>query len=83
LLNWLKLFCFLISKILRYLTGVSLSQFLAFVDAYHNDANKQTSGPGAGASPTGEKNLEIGHDFKKDVWKAFTAHPDVLIGEEW
>jgi hypothetical protein len=64
------------------LTGVSLSQFLAFVDAYHNDANKQTSGPGAGASPTGEKNLEIGHDFKRDVWRAFTAHPDVLVGEE-
>jgi len=70
-------------KVLRNLIGVSLPQFLAFIDAFHKDSERQITGtPAAGVSPTGEKTLEDVHAFRKGVWKAFRAHPDVLIGED-
>ncbi len=65
------------------MTGVLLSQFLVFIDEFYDDPNRQTKGaPGAGANSAGEGNPKIGNDFKRDVWKSFTAHPDVLVGED-
>jgi hypothetical protein len=83
LLNWWKTCYVLTSTALRNLIGVSLSQLLASVDAFYDSPGKQTRGaPGLGASPANEGNPKIDRNFKSEVWKSLTAHPDILVGED-
>ena len=83
LLSWWKICYLLISAALNFFTGVSLSQLLAFVDAFYDGPVEQTGGaPRGGASPAGEGNPSIDHKFKSEVWKSLAAHADVFVGKD-